>query len=187
MKKSTIAKKIRAKLLILFNCKLIISLWFVLIAGVLSSQTVNQLDFQISTMLSSSDPSVVSQGQHLQSLVTNMHPTAYLTQGEITIYGEGAPAVAICDAASVSLLYGNNPTLSQIEIIRFTVDTDSELPSSIDLTQLLGLADMKYLLVVFAYDACGAGSEGCLVSIVEGIIQGTSSQITVMYSLSIPE
>jgi hypothetical protein len=124
---------------------------------------------------------------NLQSLVTDLHPTAYLTQGEITTYGEGAPVVAICDAASVYLLYGNNPTLSQVELINVTANSASELPSSIDLTQLEGLADLKYLFVVFAYDACGGSADGCLASVLEEIIQGTSSRITVIYNLSIPQ
>jgi hypothetical protein len=128
-----------------------------------------------------------AEAAHLQSLVKNIHPTAYLSQGEITTYGEGAPVVAICDAASINMLYGNEPFISQIELIRVSANSMSDLPASIDLNQLEGLTDMKYLYVVFEYDACGGSADGCLASILEGIIQGTSSQITVIYRLSIPE
>jgi hypothetical protein len=124
---------------------------------------------------------------HLQSLITNIHPTAYLMQGVMTTYGEGTPVLAICDAVSVSMLYGNDPVISEIEMIKITANTLSDLPASIDLTQLVGLSDLKYLYLVFAYDACGGSTDSCLASIVEGIIQGTSSQITVIYRLSIPE
>lgn len=128
-----------------------------------------------------------SSAEHLQSLATDLLPTAFLAEGEIATYGEGGPVVAICDAASVFMLYGNNPTLGKVELINITANSASELPSSIDLTQLEGLADLKYLFVVFAYDACGGSSDACLASKLSDIIQGASSQITVIHNLSIPQ
>ena len=124
---------------------------------------------------------------HLQSLVTDTHPTAYLTKGEISLERDGSPIVAVCDAASIHLLYGNNPALSQIELIRITATSINGLPDAIDLNQMGGLPNMKYLLVEFAYDACGGSTDDCHNSILEGIMQGTSSQITVIYSHSFSE
>lgn len=124
---------------------------------------------------------------HLESLVTNIHPTAYLTQGEITTPGEGAAVVAIFDAASLGLLYSNNPGLSQVELIKITANAESDLPASIDLLQLEVMPNLKYLLVEFSYDACGGNTEDCLNSILQGIIEGNSLQIMVIYSQSLPE
>lgn len=160
-------------------------LFLTLIFGLFLLSSINaQTVMSLESAKQSLEPSSAA---HLQSLVTDLHSNVYVSQGEFKTYGEGSPVVAICDAASVNLLYGNNPALSQVELINVAANSASELPSSIDLTQLEGLADLKYLFVVFEYDACGGSADGCLASILEGIIQGTSSQITVIYSLSIPE
>ncbi|MDD2528336.1 MAG: hypothetical protein PHT26_09915 [Lentimicrobiaceae bacterium] len=124
---------------------------------------------------------------HLESLVTDVYPTAYLVQGEITTQGDGAPVVAIFDAASVNMLYSDNPALSQVELLKITANTESDLPASIDLLQLEVMPNLKYLLVEFVYDACGGGAENCLNPILWEIITGTSTQIMVIYDHSIPE
>ena len=123
--------------------------------------------------------------EHLESLVTDTQPTAYLTNGEITTSGGAASIVATCDAASVNMLYENNPALSHVELVKFTVSSPDGLPASIDLKQLEELASLKFVLVEFAYEACAGNTEGCLNSILWGIIAGTSSQIIVIFSPSI--
>lgn len=124
---------------------------------------------------------------HLQSIATDLFPTVYLSQGELKTYGAGSPVVAICKGSSVNMLYGNNPELVQVELINITVNSSSELPSSIDLTRMQGFTNLKYLMVVFAYDACGGKTDNCLASKLSGIIQGNSSTVIVLYKLSIPE
>lgn len=124
---------------------------------------------------------------HLESLVTDVYPTAYLTQGEITNQGDGVPVVAIFDAASVNMLYSNDPVLNKVELVKITANSESDLPASIDLPQLEELPNLKYLLVEFVYDACGGGAENCLNPILWEIITGTSTQIMVIYDHSIPE
>jgi hypothetical protein len=125
--------------------------------------------------------------KHLESLVTDVYPTAYLTQGEITTQGDGAPVVAIFDAASVNALYGNDPVLSQVELVKITANAESDLPASLELIKLEELTNLKYVLVEFAYDACGGGEDNCLNSILWEIIAGNSTKITVMYSHTIAE
>lgn len=123
---------------------------------------------------------------HLESLVNDQNNTAYLIQGEINI-GDGLCHVAIFDAASINMLYSNNPGLSQVELIKITADAESELPTSIDLLQLEVMPNLKYLLVEFNYDACGGNTEGCHNSILRGIIEGASTQIMVIYNQALPE
>lgn len=151
-----------------------------LVSGI-QAQTIMSFQNAMQTL----EPSAAA---HLESLVTEIHPTAYLTQGEITTYGEGSPVVAFCDAASIDILYGNDPVISQAELINITLNSINNWPVvPIDLTQLEALTNLKYLLIVFEYDACSGGAETCLASLVEGMVQGISSQITVIYQLSIPQ
>lgn len=126
-----------------------------------------------------------AEAAHFQSLLSSIHPTAYLTQGEKRTNREEDPMVAVTDAASLNMLYGNSRALSQVELIRIAANSSNDLPASIDLIQLERLTNLKYLLIVFNYDACGGGTDDCRASIVEGIIQGASSQITVIYSYTI--
>ena len=128
-----------------------------------------------------------AKAEHLQSLATDLYPTAYLTQGKITTTGVEASRVVICDAASVHLLYGNNPALSLVELIKITASSPNDLPTSMDLTKLEELTSLKYLLVEFEYDACVESAENCFSSILQVFIMGKSSQITVMYSHSISQ
>lgn len=123
---------------------------------------------------------------HLESLVNDEYPAAYLIQGEITM-GEGLCHVAIFDAASVNMLYIDNPGLSQVELIKIIANADSDLPASIDLSQLEVLPNLKYLLVEFNYDACGGNTSGCHNAILRGFIEGTSPQIMVLYNPSLSE
>ena len=164
----------------LVNRSIIILLFGLFFVSGIHAQTVMSYE---SVMLSLE----LDEAAHLNRLATDLHTTAYLMQGENTTYGEGPTVVAICDAASLSMLYGNNPDLNQVELVRIAVSSLNELPTSIDLNRLNNLTNLKYLFVVFEYDACGSHTDGCLASIVEGLIKGTSSQITVVYTLSIPQ
>lgn len=129
----------------------------------------------------------VTNAQHLQSLVSGLHPSVYLTGGIQKTYGPGAPVVAICDAASVNLLYSVDPAFSQVELIRITINSSGELPPAIDLTRMTGFTNLQYLLVVFAYDACGEKTDGCLATKVDELVQGTGSPIVTLFKLSIPQ
>ncbi len=124
---------------------------------------------------------------HLQSLVTDTHPTAYLIEGKISTNGKEAPITANCDAASVDMLYGNNIVLNQVELIRIKASSINDLPTSVDLIKLEELTSLKYLLVEFEYDACLGSTENCFSSILQDFLKGNSSQITVMYSHSISQ
>ena len=158
-------------------------LFLTLVLGLLFVSAMNRpgyMSFQTAT--ESLEPASAAR---LQSLVTDVQPKAYLIQDEITISGEEVPVVAICDAASVNMLYGNNRVLSQVELVKFTASSTDGLPTSIDLTQLQGLTNLKYLLVEFDYDACSGSTSSCFNSILEGIIQGSSPHIIVMYSPTI--
>lgn len=164
----------------LFRKMFLFLIFGLLCLPVLKAQTIMSFESGLQTMDAAS-------AAHLQSLAADINPNVYVAHGEFTTYGEGAPLVAICDGSSVNMLYGNDPALTEVELITITVNSANELPSIIELSRLQGLTNLKYLLVVFAYDVCGGRSEGCLDSRLNGIIQADSSPVNVFYKLSIPE
>jgi hypothetical protein len=164
----------------LFRKMFLFLIFGLLCLPVLKAQTIMGFESGLQSMEAAS-------AAHLQSLAADINPNVYLAHGEFTTNGEGAPLVAICDGSSVNMLYGNDPALSQVELITITVNSANELPSVIELSRMQGLTNLKYLLVVFAYDVCGGKSEGCLESKLNGIIQADSSPVNVFYKLSIPE
>lgn len=159
--------------------------FLILLLGVLfmSAMTI-PVYMSLQTVMEVLEPAA---SEHLESLITDVHPAAYLTHGKITTTGEEASRIAICDAASVNLLYKNNPALSSVELIKFTPGSTNDLPTSIDLPKLEELKSLKYLLVEFEYDPCVEKTNNCFSSILTSIIQGNSTQITVIYNHSIPE
>ncbi len=164
----------------LFRKLFLILILGLLFLSVVKSQTIMSFEIGLQSMDASS-------AAHLKSLAADINPNIYLGNGELKTFGQGLPLVAICDGSSVNMLYGNDPALSQVELITITVNSANELPSVIELSRMQGLTNLKYLLVVFAYDVCGGKSEGCLESKLNGIIQADSSPVNVFYKLSIPE
>jgi hypothetical protein len=189
MKKSTISEKIRPNLLILFSFKLVLSLLFVLIAGVLSSQTVNQLDLQISNMLSSSDPSVVSEGQHLKSLVSDLHSTLKIENGEFTQYGGDNSVKVECGAESLSFLYQPDEAFASVEIILMKIQGEQDLQTMVNLDALTGFPQLKYFFFLCDFDPCPQSSQNptCEQEIFTAMIQGTGAEgLKVIYKVSVP-
>ncbi len=189
MKKSTIAEKIRTNLLILFNYKLIMSLWFVLIAGVLSSQTVTQLNQQISTMLSSPDPAVVAEGQHLQSLVSDLHPTLIIQNGEFIQYGGDFSVKTECGLASLNDLYQQDEAFAPVVMIQIKIQSEQDLQTMVNLNALTGFPQLKYLFFLCDFDPCSQSSQNqsCEQEIFAAMVQGTGTEgLKVIYKVSVP-
>lgn len=160
-----------------FVFSLILSIFF--LTGV-SAQTIISFENGIQS-------TELSDAAHLQSLVTDIHPSVYLSNGVLTTYGTGSPIIAICDASSVNKLYDNDPIFNQVELIRITINNSGQIPSTIDLERVSAFTNLRYLLLVFAYDECGTRTMDCLPSTLNSIIHGASSPIIVLYNLSIPE
>ncbi|MFH1119387.1 MAG: hypothetical protein V1775_06150 [Bacteroidota bacterium] len=189
MKKSTIAEKIRVNLLILLNFKLFLSLLFILMAGVLSSQTVNQLNLQISGMLSSADPAVVAEGQHLQSLVSDLYPTLMFQNGVLIQYGGDNSVKAECGVASLTDLYQPDEAFATVEIILIKIQSVQDLQTIVNLDGLTGFTQLKYLFFLCDFELCSQSgqSQTCEQEIFAAMIQGSGIEgLKVLYKVSIP-
>ncbi len=147
--------------------------------------TMNQLSAQsimgLNAYLGKLDPGTAGQ---MKSLMADLRSTAFLSQGRLTTYGLSGPVVTRCDAASVRLLYKKNPLFQQVELLRFEIMSPDELSLSLDLNRLQSFTNLRYILVEFAYDACGGKSESCLANLVANRIKGGKSPVVVLCKLS---
>ena len=160
--------------------KILPALIFFFLANTINAQTIQSFENSIGEMDEVNSA-------YLQSLVRDLHTSVYLDNGIASVHGDGLPVVANCDAGSIQMLYGNNPAFRMVELLGVTINSADELPGAIDLNRLRGFENLRYLYIVFAYDACGDKSDDCLAGILAGIIRGADSPSIVLYRLSIPE
>ncbi|MHC1776258.1 MAG: hypothetical protein AB9834_12705 [Lentimicrobium sp.] len=189
MKKSTIANESRANFINLFRIKWVLSLLLILIAGALSSQTVIQLNLQISNMLASSDPAVIAEGQHLQSLVSDLHPTLSVENGELIQYGGDYSVKMECGVESLTDLYQPEEAFASVEIIQMKIHSEQDLQLIINLDDLTGFTQLKYIFFLCDFDPCPQSNQGhtCEQEIFSAMIQGTGIEgLVVLYKVSIP-
>lgn len=152
-----------------------------------NAQKIEEYHTFLSQMKSSDDTTLVAEGDHLKSLVTELYTITYLNLDQPKKYGEGDPVVVSFDARSVNMLYDNNNTFTKVEMLKLKISTPQELKQTIDMDRLVNFEHLKYLLIVFEYDTCGEKSTVCLPSWVDEIVDGDLSSLTVLYMLSIPQ
>lgn len=145
----------------------------------LSGQTVQSLDVALSAD--------TEELQHLESLINDLNPTVYLQGTTVKAFGNGFPLVAECDTKSIGLLYDGNSLFNQVELIRIKIASSLEMAIlTMDLNNLTGFPNLKYLYLIYTFDACGDQADGCLAENAGKSITGNESPVTVLYSLSIP-
>ena len=177
--KSTFLKTLwRNRFIAIFAAFLLIG-----VGQIAQGQEIMHVEEAVSEMLASDDPDIFAEGMHLQHLITDVQPAVYLTNGQIAAYGHGTPKVVFSDTSSLNMLYEGHALFSQAELIRITVNAAAELPANINPSQFQGFDELKYLYVVFSYDACGGESDVCLAGILGTLIQGAG--IPILYKLSI--
>lgn len=160
-----------------------------LLTAGLQAQTLLQLDRQIATMLASPNTAIVDEGQHLQSLVADLHPTLYITKGEFTYYGGDYPLRVKCDAASISNLYQPLPAYSGVELIIIRVTSPAELGAQVDLTRLTAFTQLKYIYFLCTFDVCPEFNQSrtCVENRLSPMLSGQGDGVMmILYKVSIP-
>lgn len=120
----------------------------------------------------------------LTSLLTEIHPSLYLVEGDANAYGDSSPEVLFCDVNSVSMLYDYEELFEHVQLIRIQIKYGESLPE-INLSNLVGFQNLKYFYVEFTYDICGTQSDDCLEGMVQQNISNAGTEITVLEKLSI--
>lgn len=124
--------------------------------------------------------------QYLDKLVSGINPNINLTSGFNSSSQSEKPVIAITDAGSIQKLFEGNPDLKQIEMIKLTIDSPSDIQVTLYVDQLVNFDKLSYVLIVFSYDVCGNKSDVCLEAIAKNIIRGENENIEIMYRLLIP-
>lgn len=127
------------------------------------------------------------EGKILKSLAGDLYPSVCLVNGKVHVYGPGSPVVLECDPVSVDKLFNNRADFSRIELIRITLESREDEVMNLDLSRLQGFENLKYILLVFGYDACGMKNEACLKGKAGNMVHGTRPEVEILYVLSIPE
>jgi len=149
-------------------------------------QAALDLDETIASMLASSDPLVVAEGQHLQSLAYNIHPTIFIRSGNLT-YPEGSTAECVdSDASSVWTLYEDNPLFNQVELITIRIEQESDLATVLNLDNLQAFTNLKYIYFLCNFEICS--SPGCEAALISQMVQGSDNpEVLILYKISVPE
>lgn len=129
-----------------------------------------------------------NENSELVSLATELHSSIYLDDGVFRQYGDEAAAVLYTDAASISMLYEENGAFSKVELIRINIKSAADETAKINLGALIAFENLKYVLFVYQYDACGDNGDSCLKAKTEAnAAAAAESDVQVLYLLSIPQ
>lgn len=117
---------------------------YVLLAFFMFSSNMEGQNGGISELTSSTDSR-----DEFDQLVRNLHPTVYISNGVVkTTYGDSAPIkMTLKDVNSISALNSLGVQYPNIELLTITAKNVSDLSSSLDLTSITSLNNLKYVLL----------------------------------------
>lgn len=124
----------------------------------------------IESMLSSGNPAIAREGEHLQSMAYEVQPRLYLKDGIETLTGSSLPRVIDTDVSSLFKLYENSAYFQQTELIIIHIRNSSELSEILDVGRLAGFPNLKY--IHFLSDITVCSSPGCEPDRFNDMVQG---------------
>jgi hypothetical protein len=143
-----------------------------------SAQVVKEMNTMLASMKVSSSIAMQQQAKQIESLVYELHPSVIIKNGEISTYAE-APFVCVdIDAPSIGKILEPNTLFSQAEILTIRINDKNDLSMALDLSNLKGFTNLKYINLLFSFD--------CPADQVRNLIRIDDSRITVFYIVSIP-
>lgn len=153
-----------------------------------SKTALTQIDVQIATMKASPNAAVVSEGERLNSLISDLHPTVYINaDGSSAAYGDGSPVKVECDANAVDALYQTTQNVSEVELIIVRIKEQNSMRSPMNLSGLAGYGNLKYVYLLCEYDVCPEfkQSRTCVEDRLSPMFQGSGNYLR-LYKVSIP-
>lgn len=93
-----------------------------------------------------------SNAQHIETLLTKIQPSVYYYSGTVKTYGE-KPVCLFTDVQSLNRIGGETIPKNNIEMAKISIKSVSDLSSSIDLTQLSGFKNLRYIQIISSVQA----------------------------------
>lgn len=143
-------RKNRKKLFLLLKRHCMVVL-FILISANLYSQDIRQLDSFLEQAKVSTDPVLVSEAKHIESLIKELQPTIYINNTIIDNNGI-QPKCAEVDAGSTIELNKENILYNEVELITVKLTTPDDLNFIIDLSKLTGFTNLKSILFLCEFE-----------------------------------
>ncbi|MFA5974411.1 MAG: hypothetical protein WC780_18825 [Lentimicrobiaceae bacterium] len=159
----------------LFLKTLIMVFLIVLTSVSLNAQGIIELKSYLEKTKTSPDPALVSKAKHLESLVTELQPTVYLSNSIVT--GNTKAKCAEVKASAIDQLSSDNSLFNDIELITIRLESPADMGFVLDLSKLNGFTKLKYIYFLCEFDGDAKELQKLFIP---------TAGITVLYMVSIP-
>lgn len=142
----------------------------------LQAQSIMEFSSYLEQAKSSTDPLVVSNIAHLESLINDLQPTVFVGN-EIKSNGTSQPVCAEVKSTDVEKLSAENSLFNQVELITIVLNSPADLNFILDLSKLNSFINLKYVYFLCEFD--------CKIEETQKLYLPKTG-ITVLYKVSIP-
>lgn len=132
-----------------------------------------------------SEPYKAGDNTRLTSLMTAIHPSIYLTNGETNVYGE-EPSVLYADASDLKRWSTINSELANnVELIQIRVDNADSEKATVSAAQLASFTNLKYIVILYEYNSDNESTSSQKADTMVKLPE--DSEVQLFWLISIPE
>lgn len=113
----------------------------------------------------------------IKSLIKDLHPSIYVTNGLVNSYGK-SPKVLFIDTKSISKLNELKLEMNQVELVTVKITKKEDLLAPIDLDIFSGFPSVKVIYLTVSFD--------CTVDMLYNLIKTNKSKYTIIYEIVKP-
>jgi len=128
---------------------------------------------------------IMTNDSYVAKLALDLKPTIFINENDMFLYGNSNFLVLESPYSKISQLYTEEEIFSTVQLIRIRITEGSDF--TLDLENLQSFPQLRYVWLMFLYDACENGTDGCLLEKTQNIINSGNEDITIIYSLSISQ
>lgn len=166
-------KQRNLSLKLVFICLNFIAFLFVL--QILNAQVV-KFDDYIQELKMQKSAHKLEQAEHLHSFAFDLHPTFYVNNNQIITTDSELPTCGEIDYDDFQLLSSPNSKFENVEFLTIRLKTPKT--QKVNLNLLSNLQNLKYIYFICEYS--------CDSSSIEQLLEGTNTEIKILYSIIIP-
>ena len=130
---------------------------------------------------------VATEGTPLLNLISDLHPTTFINENDIFVYGNENSSIVECVPAQLNQLYTVDARYETVELIKIKLRNASDV-FNLNLSKLQHFSNLKYVQLIFEYAVCGAQTNNeCLLNAASSYFQAGETPVLVMFHLAIPQ